>query len=199
MASTIRRSRSRGSHVVSMTSSRHASNTTLVATSPVSLVTPQKAHTLTTTRTLPVAFTNSAVPIEVMAAPEPQVKPHLVPVEAPRPSKRHQANLLIRINRALQTTLVAMCGIAIFAYGLDVVVSHDVGRLQEQARRLSEQNSELSAQLLKAISYGELQDSVVGRFALRVPDQVQIIKEIEAPPALAYKSHRHHLPLMSGY
>jgi hypothetical protein len=182
-----------------MSSVRYATNTTLVATSPVSLVTPQKAHTMTTTRTMPVAFTNSAVPVEVMSIPEPQQKPHLVPVEAPRSNKRHQANFLIRTNRALQTALVAMCGIAIFAYGLDVVVSHDVGRLQEQARRLSEQNSELSAQLLKAISYGELQDSVVGRFALHVPDQVAIVKEIEAPPALAYRTHRHHLPLMSGY
>ena len=118
-----------------------------------------------------------------------------MPVEAPGKNPR-KASLLARVNSGLQTMLVAMCGIAICAYGLDVVVSSDVGRLQEQARRLSEQNTELSAQLLKAISYGELQDSVVGRFALRVPDQVEVVKEVPAPRAVAYRTHRHHLPLM---
>lgn len=95
--------------------------------------------------------------------------------------------------------MVALCGVAICAYGLDVVVSHDVSKLQEQARRLSEQNSELSAQLLKSISYGELQDSVVGRFGLRVPDHVLIVKELPAPEVSSFKPHRHQLPLMSGY
>lgn len=148
--------------------------------------------------TWPVAFTDNTVAAETFPAPSPVVRPHLVPVEAPTPKSRTKP-LLIKANRALQAVLVALCGIAICTYGLDVVVSHDVGKLQEQARRTSEQNSELSAQLLKSISYGEIQDSVVGRFGLRVPEQVLIVKESKAPTAIAYKMHKHHLPLMSGY
>lgn len=148
--------------------------------------------------TWPVAFTDTAVPAQVMPQHVPAAKPHLVPVETPSTKTRKQP-VLIKCNRALQAVLVALCGIAICVYGLDVVVSHDVGKLQDQARRTSEQNSELSAQLLKSISYGEIQDSVVGRFGLRVPEQVVIIKEQPAPPAIAYKMHKHHLPLMSGY
>jgi len=155
-------------------------------------------HKLADGPTMPVAFTDSTVPVRVLPAPEP--KPHLVavPEENKRASQR-QTPILVKLNRGLQTMLIALCGVAIFAYGLDVVVSHDVGRLQEQARRLSEENTELSAQLLKAISYGELQDNVVGRFALRVPDQVKVVKEIAPPEAIAFKPHRHQLPLMSGY
>lgn len=127
-------------------------------------------------------------------------KPHLVPLPS-QEKRKSSRNLpfMVRANKCLQTVLVAMCGIAICSYGLDVVVSHDVGKLQGQARRLSEQNSELSAKLLKSISYGELKDSVVGRFGLRVPDQVHIVKNVEAPEAKSFFAHRHDLPLISGY
>ena len=84
-------------------------------------------------------------------------------------------------------------------YGLDVAASSDVGCLQEQARRLNEQNSELSAQLLRAISFQGIQDNVVGRFGLRVPEQVTIVQEVPPPKVPTFKSSRHHLPIMSGY
>lgn len=151
------------------------------------------------TITLPIStLQGNAVPAPVQ---QPNQKPHLVPEDQGKDKRKSSRRLpfLVRANKAIQTVLVALCGVAICSYGLDVVVSHDVSKLQEQARRLSEQNSELSAQLLKSISYGELQDSVVGRFGLRVPDHVLIVKELPAPEAPAFKPHRHNLPLMSGY
>ncbi|MBX3076693.1 hypothetical protein KF707_19640 [Candidatus Obscuribacterales bacterium] len=181
----------RNSQVVAFTNNRVSRGTTgdSMPTAPASM---------NTRGTWPVAFTDNTVPVETIQQPTPVVKPHLVPLEAPSTKTRKQP-LLAKFNRGIQAVLVAMCGIAICAYGLDVVVSHDVGKLQEQARRTSEQNSELSAQLLKSISYGEIQESTVGRFGLRVPEQVVIVKEQQPPTAIAYKMHKHHLPLMSGY
>lgn len=178
----------RSSQVVSFTNNRSSRSTTGDSTmAPV-----------VDRGTWPVAFTDNTVPVQSFPAPAPVSRPHLVPVEEPTPKTRTKP-LFVKANRALQAVLVALCGVAICTYGLDVVVSHDVGKLQEQARRTSEQNSELSAQLLKSISYGEIQDSVVGRFGLRVPEHVVIVRETKAPTAIAYKMHKHHLPLMSGY
>ncbi|MBI4532375.1 MAG: hypothetical protein HY711_00390 [Candidatus Melainabacteria bacterium] len=123
-----------------------------------------------------------------------QFKPYLVPTR-----KSRTTPLIVRVNYVLRTTLVALCGLAILGYGLDVAVSNDVGRLQEQARRLSEQNTELSAQLLRVISFQGIQDSVLGRFGLRVPDKVLIAKEIQPYPLTAFTPQKHHLPLLAGY
>lgn len=182
----------RNSQVVAFTNNRVARGTTTGAAPSVSMTDANSRGTW------PVAFTDNTVPVESILQPTPVVKPHLVPLEAPTTKTRKQP-LLAKFNRGIQAILVAMCGVAICTYGLDVVVSHDVGKLQEQARRTSEQNSELSAQLLKSISYGEIQESTVGRFGLRVPEHVVIVKEQPAPTAVAYKMHKHHLPLMSGY
>lgn len=182
----------RSSQVVSFTNNRSLRSTTGGSTVLTPVAAADKRGTW------PVAFTDNTVPVQAFPAPAPVTRPHLVPVEAPTPKTRKKP-LLVKANRALQAVLIALCGVAICAYGLDVVVSHDVGKLQDQARRTSEQNSELSAQLLKSISYGEIQDSVVGRFGLRVPEEVLIVKESKAPAAIAYKMHKHHLPLMSGY
>ncbi|HEY9776441.1 MAG TPA: hypothetical protein V6C81_21955 [Planktothrix sp.] len=135
-----------------------------------------------------------------VAAPAqtPVHRPHVVPSTVPQRQGR-RAPLVVRINRALRTVLVAMCGMAIVGYGFDVAASNDVGKLQDQARRLNEQNSELSAQLLKAISFQGIQDSVLGRFGLRVPEQVLIVKE-EAPPELPkFTATKHQFPHLSGY
>jgi hypothetical protein len=88
---------------------------------------------------------------------------------------------------------------AILGYGLDVAASNDVGKLQEQARRLSEQNTELSAQLLRVISFQGIQDSALGRFGLRVPEQVLIVKEVQPYPLVRFEAQKHHLPLLAGY
>lgn len=187
MPATVQKRRASSNQVVSFNYKRQSSG---LADASVSQAEPR-------TISLPIStFQTNAVP----ATPPPSPKPHLVPLESPgkRKSSR-RIPFLVRVNKAIQTGLVALCGLAICAYGLDVVVTHDVSKSQEQARRLSEQNSELSAQLLKSISYGELQDSVVGRFGLRVPDHVLIVKELAAPEAPAFKPHRHQLPLMSGY
>ena len=122
----------------------------------------------------------------------------MIPQPVPARQTR-RAPLAVRLNRVLRTGLIAMCGLAIFGYGMDVATSNDVGRLQEQARRLNEQNSELSAQLLRAISFQGIQDSVVGRFGLRVPDKVCIVPEKAPPMVPAFATSKHHLPVMSGY
>lgn len=127
-----------------------------------------------------------------------QPRPTLVPSAVPSRQSR-RAPLVVRANRALRTVLVAFCGIAILGYGLDVAASNDVGRAQEQSRRLNEQNTELSAQLLRAISFQGIQDNVLGRFGLRVPEQVVIAAEIKPPAVPAFKASKHHLPIMSGY
>jgi len=191
MTASLQAPPKRNSQVVAFTNNRASRSTTGAATSSAPVASNTRG-------TWPVAFTDNTVPVETLSQPTPVVRPHLVPLEAPSTKTRRQP-ILIKFNRGIQAVLVALCGIAICAYGLDVVVSHDVGKLQEQARRTSEQNSELSAQLLKSISYGEIQDSVVGRFGLRVPEQVVIVKEQTPPAAVAYKMHKHHLPLMSGY
>lgn len=125
-------------------------------------------------------------------------RPHLVPIESP---KRHtrKAPLLVRVNRVLQGSLIALCGLAILGYGFDVHDTHQVGRLQDQVRRLSEENSERAADLLKKVSYQDIQNSVVAHTSLRVPEEVKIVKEVPAPKLKTVKAARHHLPLMAGY
>ncbi|MBA3859845.1 MAG: hypothetical protein C0507_23295 [Cyanobacteria bacterium PR.3.49] len=130
----------------------------------------------------------------------PQARPHLVQVASPVQQRdSRKAPLVVRVNQVLRTSLIAFCGLAIVGYGLDVARTNDVTRLQEQARRLSEQNSELSAQLLRAISFEGIQDSVVGRHGLQVPEHVLIVPEKAAPKLSAFKPNQHSLPLMSGY
>jgi hypothetical protein len=122
----------------------------------------------------------------------------VVPSTVPQ-HKGRRAPLVVRFNRALRTVLVAFCGLAVVGYGFDVAASNDVGKLQDQARRLNEQNSELSAQLLKAISFQGIQDSVLGRFGLRVPEQVLIAKEVPTPEVPQFEPTKHHFPIMTGY
>jgi hypothetical protein len=95
--------------------------------------------------------------------------------------------------------LVAMCGIAILGYGLDVAATHDCSKLQDQARRLNEQNSELSAQLLKAISYQGIQENVLGKFGLHTAEHVIVVKEVPPPQVPIFKARKHSLPLMAGF
>ena len=120
--------------------------------------------------------------------------PDLTPVSTSR-----RVPAIVRVNRILRTILVTFCGVALLGYGLDVASSSEVAKLQQQARRLSEQNTELSAQLLRAISFQGIQANVVGKAGLRVPEHVLIVKEA-APPAVAnFKPSKYYLPLMSGY
>ncbi len=130
--------------------------------------------------------------------------PRLVLPPAYRPTASAAANqrrlpLLVAANRLLGTILIAVCGIALVGYGLDVAFSSQVGSLQQQARRLAEQNTELSAQLLKVISFQGIQDSALGRFGLRVPDQVAMVDAVDAGPLPEFKRRRTFLPLMAGY
>jgi hypothetical protein len=124
--------------------------------------------------------------------------PHVVPVPGPSRSTR-RAPWMVRTNRLLQTALMAACGLVVLGYGLDVAVSNDVTRQQEQARRLGEENSELSAKLLKTVAYYSLQQSGPARFGLRSPEHVLNLPVKEAQKVKAFKPSRHHLPLMSGY
>ncbi|MBY0358431.1 MAG: hypothetical protein K2W82_10560 [Candidatus Obscuribacterales bacterium] len=121
-----------------------------------------------------------------------------LPDWTPRISHR-QAPILVKTNRILRALLIGCCGLAILGYGLDVASSADISKLQEQARRLSEQNTELSAQLLKSISFQGIQANVVGRAGLRVPERVLIVKEIKPAATKPYKARKHFLPIMSGY
>lgn len=158
-------------------------------------------------QTYPVAFgygDSSAVvapdsPRPVRATPNRTAqRPHLVPLEAPKRNPR-KAPLLVRVNRALQATLIAMCGLAILGYGFDVSSSSEVGKAQDQVRRLSEQNSEQSSNLLKRVSYQDIQASVTGSTGLRVPEEVKIVKEVTAPKLTVFKPAKHQLPLMASY
>lgn len=136
----------------------------------------------------------------MVAAPKPleSVQPRELPDWAPRSHSRH-VPFMVKINRVLRALLIGCCGLAILGYGLDVASSAEVSKLQEQARRLSEQNTELSAQLLRAISFQGIQANVVGRAGLRVPERVIIAKEVKPLPVTPYKPRKHFLPLMSGY
>ena len=111
--------------------------------------------------------------------------------------------LLVNVNRWLQLGLIALCGLALLAYSLDVIISHDVMKRQEQVRRLSEQNAELSARLLKSISFQGIQESVLGQGMgpanLHVADEVLIAREVPPVATLPFKPTKHHLPLLSGY
>jgi len=127
----------------------------------------------------------------------PIVEP-VAPPTVPARSTR-TAPLTVRVNRILQTVLFGMCGLAILGYGMDVAVTHDVTRQQEQVRRLSEENSELSAKLLKTVAYDSLQKSGPAQMGLHLPDQVLIAPETAVPKVKAFKPSRNHLPLMSGY
>ena len=149
--------------------------------------------------TLPRRRANEPAGSYVCAAPQ-QNKPRLVTVEQ-RDAKRQQRKtpVLVQVNRALQAALIAMCGVAILGYGFDVADSNKVGKAQEQVRRLSEQNSELSSNLLKVVSYQGLQDGLVGKSGLRVPEEVKIVPEVSAPKLIVFKPAKHHLPLMSSY
>jgi len=158
-------------------------------------------------RSMPVAFASSAQPrvdtARVVRTSVPrqqadQSRPHLVPLESPVVKSR-KTPVLLRINRVMQASLIALCGIAIFTYGLDVNESHTVGRMQEQARRLMEQNTELSQRLLQLISYQDLSKNVANHTTLQVPEQVKIVSEVPAPRLIAFKPAKHHLPLMTGY
>jgi hypothetical protein len=142
-----------------------------------------------------------AVPTAVLL-PGPDTPHHLqaLPDWANTPQrKKRRVPIIVRANRLLRTLLVTFCGIALLGYGLDVASSSEVSKLQQQARRLSEQNTELSAQLLRAISFQGIQASVLGRAGLRVPEHVLIVKEVQPPVVPPFKPHKHFLPLMSGY
>jgi len=106
---------------------------------------------------------------------------------------------VVRANRALRTVLVALCGVAIVGYGLDVAASHDVSKLQDQARRLNEQNSNSQLSCLKSISYQGIQENVLGRFGLHTAEHVVVVKEVAPPKLPTFKLNKHHLPVMSGY
>lgn len=137
-------------------------------------------------------------PAAAVAAPSPVRHIQALPDWTPR-HKGRSVPLIVRFNRVLRTALVTFCGLALLGYGLDVAASNEVGKLQDQARRLSEQNTELSAQLLRAISFQGIQASVVGRAGLRVPEHVVIVKEAASIPLKPFSPSKHYLPLMSGY
>jgi hypothetical protein len=153
----------------------------------------------------PVAFDNSEANLRmdtarvVKGAPQHIEigKPYLVPVDAPK-TKGRRIPVLVRINRALQASLIALCGVAIFCYGMNVNQSDSTGRLQEQVRRLSEQNSELAQKLLKMISYQDIAKSSHGT-GLKPPDVVKTVSEVPAPKVNTFKPAGHHLPLLTSY
>lgn len=143
---------------------------------------------------------NRLTPMAVRQPTKPQLALSAVPApNADTLKSTRKIPFLVQANRTLRTLLVALCGTAILGYGLDVAASNDVGNLEEQARRLNEQNSELSAKLLKAISYQDIQKSVTGLLGLCVPDHVVIVSEVPPPKVPTFIARKHQLPVMSGY
>ena len=149
-------------------------------------------------RTVPVVF-DRTVPVAagLSLLPDSGFIPPLTDFTPRRQSRR--VPMIVRVNRLLRTLLVTFCGLALLGYGLDVAASSEVAKLQEQARRLSEQNTELSAQLLRAISFQGIQANVVGKGGLHPPDQVVIVKEQQPPLVPAFRANKYYRPLMSGY
>lgn len=144
-------------------------------------------------------YPQPAAPALAHASQVEKARPtHLAPVFISQPKSR-LIPWPVRMNKILRTSLMAMCGLAILGYGFDVAASTEVSKLQEQARRLSEQNTELSAQLLRVISFQGIADCVSARKALRVPEQVMIVKEVLPPAMVQFEPRKHHLPVMSGY
>ncbi len=129
--------------------------------------------------------------------------PSSVPLVDPLKRPSFKAPLLMRINRVLQVALIALSAIAIAAYSIDVMMSRNLTIYQEKARRLSEHNCELSAKLLKSISFQGIQESVLGHSArqskLRVPDEVLVAAEVPPVKCEPFVPAKHHLPLMAGY
>lgn len=128
----------------------------------------------------------------------PNLVPDMVPGTTPE-TKGRRVPILVRTNRALRTVLVALCGIVILGYGLDVAASNQVGKLQDQARRLNEQNSELSANLLKSISYRQIQQSSLAGHNLQTAQHVVVVAQQPAPKVAPFKPTRQGLPVFSGY
>lgn len=139
-----------------------------------------------------------SLPQMVSSAQPVSVPSSTLPEWTPRINTRH-VSVFVKVNRVLRAALIACCGLAILGYGLDVAYSAEVSKLQEQARRLGEQNTELSAQLLRAISFQGIQASVVGRAGLRVPERVIIAKEVKPLSVKPFRARKHYLPLLSGY
>ncbi len=106
---------------------------------------------------------------------------------------------LAKINNHLLKLLQIACVLVILIYGLDVVTTSDVSKLEEKTRRIVEQNCELSAKLLKVVSFQGIQENLVGRFGLRVPENVIIVKEISGFKLSQAKSRIHYVPVISGY
>jgi len=145
---------------------------------------------------------NLPVFVKQDSAYEPSTSELSEPIDdVKRPS--FKAPILMRINRSLQVVLIVLCAIAIAAYSFDVMMSGNLTICQEKARRLSEQNCELSAKLLKSISFQGIQESVLGHSArqsnLKVPDEVLVAAEIAPVKCQPFIPAKHHLPLMSGY
>jgi hypothetical protein len=167
-----------------------------VADTGVALPTfPRSAQNSVDKTSRPGRQLNAAAGRTIHVAP---TRPQLVPQIVPTPQGR-RTPLVVRANRALRTVLVALCGVAILGYGLDVASSHDVGKLQDQARRLNEQNSELSAQLLKAISYQGIQENVLGKFGLQTAQHVIMAHEVPPPKVPVFKGNKHGFPVMAGF
>jgi len=151
------------------------------------------------------AFIKETTPfsIEEKSIVIPPAAPSSAPANPIRSTFR--VPLPIHVNRLLQVGLVALCTLAMLAYSLDVIISHDVMLRQEKARRLGEQNAELSARLLKSISFQDIQESVLGQsigpanLNLHVADEVLIAREVPPVKITSFKPAKHHLPLLSGY
>ncbi len=107
--------------------------------------------------------------------------------------------ILAQFNKNLLNLLQIACIVVILLYGLDVVTTADVSKLEEKTRRIVEQNCELSAKLLKVVSFQGIQENLVGRFGLRVPENVIIAKELPNPQIPIYKPRIHYMPIISGY
>ncbi len=107
--------------------------------------------------------------------------------------------ILAQFNKNLLNLLQIACIVVILLYGLDVVTTADVSKLEEKTRRIVEQNCELSAKLLKVVSFQGIQENLVGRFGLRVPENVVIAKELPNPQIPIYKPRIHYMPIISGY
>ena len=106
---------------------------------------------------------------------------------------------LAQVNNQLLRFLQLLCVLCVVFYSIDVFSTYDVSKLEEKTRRIVEQNCELSAKLLKIVSFQGIQDNLVGRFGLCVPENVIIANTKVKTKIPKVKPRVHFAPIISGY
>ncbi len=106
---------------------------------------------------------------------------------------------VVRVNQVLRTSLIAFCGLAILGYGLDVARTNGRNSFARTSQTFVGTKFRIVCAAFESNLLEGIQDSVVGRHGLQVPEHVLVVKEVAAPKLTAFRANKHSLPLLSGY